>query len=81
MMVAVSSSPSWIYISLLFSMLANLVYPAVSSLVSKVRVAYVGGCTCALLDCEQHMLQVVAEDQQGEALGALNGIKALVRYS
>ena len=42
---------------------------------------WVGGCTCALLDCEQHMLQVVAEDQQGEALGALNGIKALVRYS
>ena len=36
-------------------MIANLVYPSVSSLVSK----------------------VVDEDAQGEALGALNGIKAL----
>jgi hypothetical protein len=57
MLVAISTSAEWIYLSLLFSMLANLVYPSVSSLVSK----------------------VVAEDQQGEALGALNGIKALVR--
>jgi hypothetical protein len=40
----------------LFSMGANLFYPAVSSLVSK----------------------VVSEESQGEALGALNGIKALV---
>jgi DHA1 family tetracycline resistance protein-like MFS transporter len=54
--VAISTSPQWIFISVLFSMLANLVYPSVSSLVSK----------------------VVAEDMQGEALGSLNGIKALV---
>ncbi len=54
--VAISSSPKWIFISVLFSMLANLVYPSVSSLVSK----------------------IVAEETQGEALGALNGIKALV---
>ena len=54
--VAISSSPKWIFISVLFSMLSNLVYPSVSSLVSR----------------------VVAEDMQGEALGALNGIKALV---
>jgi hypothetical protein len=39
-------------------MIANLVYPSVSSLVSK----------------------MVSEEQQGEALGALNGIKALVRF-
>lgn len=56
MLVAISSSPMWIFISVLFSMGANLFYPAVSSLVSK----------------------VVSEDSQGEALGALNGIKALV---
>jgi DHA1 family tetracycline resistance protein-like MFS transporter len=53
--VALSSSPVMIFISVLFSMLANLVYPSISSLVSK----------------------IVDEDQQGEALGALNGIKAL----
>ncbi len=56
MLVAISSSPMWIFISVLFSMGANLFYPAVSSLVSK----------------------VVSEESQGEALGALNGIKALV---
>lgn len=53
--VALSTSPVMIFISVLFSMLANLVYPSISSLVSK----------------------IVDEDQQGEALGALNGIKAL----
>ena len=55
-LVAISSSPMWIFISVFFSMGANLFYPAVSSLVSK----------------------VVSENMQGEALGALNGIKALV---
>jgi hypothetical protein len=44
-----------IFIAILFSMLSNLVYPAVSSLVSK----------------------LVEENKQGEAQGALNGIKAL----
>jgi hypothetical protein len=44
-----------VFVSMLFSMLSNLVYPSISSLVSK----------------------VVQEDEQGEALGALNGIKAL----
>ena len=34
--VAFSSSPTWIFVSLVFSMLANLVYPSMSSLVSKV---------------------------------------------
>ena len=53
--VTFSSSATWIFVSVLFSMIANLVYPSISSLVSK----------------------VVAEDMQGEALGALNGIKAL----
>lgn len=53
--VAFSSSSQWIFASILFSMFANLVYPSISSLVSK----------------------VVSEDEQGEALGALNGIKAL----
>ena len=57
LLVAVSTNPAWIFLSVLFSMGANLFYPAVSSLVSK----------------------VVSEDSQGEALGALNGIKALVR--
>jgi DHA1 family tetracycline resistance protein-like MFS transporter len=52
--VAFSTSPIWIFVSVLFSMLANLVYPSISSLVSK----------------------IVAEEAQGEALGALNGIKA-----
>jgi MFS family permease len=56
MLVSISSSPLWIFVSVGFSMGANLFYPAVSSLVSK----------------------VVSEDSQGEALGALNGIKALV---
>eukprot|EP00598_Pedospumella_elongata_P003244 CAMPEP_0184972272 /NCGR_PEP_ID=MMETSP1098-20130426/4299_1 /TAXON_ID=89044 /ORGANISM="Spumella elongata, Strain CCAP 955/1" /LENGTH=109 /DNA_ID=CAMNT_0027494519 /DNA_START=122 /DNA_END=447 /DNA_ORIENTATION=+ len=55
LLVAVSTNPGWIFLSVLFSMGANLFYPAVSSLVSK----------------------VVSEDSQGEALGALNGIKAL----
>jgi len=53
--VAFSTSPVWIFVSVLFSMFANLVYPSISSLVSK----------------------IVEEDMQGEALGALNGIKAL----
>ena len=44
-----------VFVSMLFSMLGNLVYPSISSLVSK----------------------VVNEAEQGEALGALNGIKAL----
>ena len=35
--VAFSTSPFWIFVSVLFSMLANLVYPSLSSLVSKVR--------------------------------------------
>ncbi len=56
--VAFSFSPTWIYISVLFSMLANLVYPSISSLVSK----------------------IVDEDRQGEALGALNGIKVYTIY-
>mmetsp|Transcript_7161 Transcript_7161/g.12034 ORF Transcript_7161/g.12034 Transcript_7161/m.12034 type:complete len:481 (+) Transcript_7161:267-1709(+) len=54
-LVAVSTSAGWIFVSVLFSMGANLFYPAVSSLVSKV--------------CDDR--------NQGEALGALNGIKAL----
>ena len=54
-LVAFSSSPMMIFVSVLFSMLANLVYPSISSLVSK----------------------IVDEESQGEALGALNGIKAL----
>lgn len=53
--VAFSQTPAMIFVSVLFSMLANLVYPSISSLVSK----------------------IVDEDIQGEALGALNGIKAL----
>jgi MFS family permease len=53
--VAFSTSPVWIFVSVLFSMLANLVYPSISSLVSK----------------------IVNEEAQGEALGALNGIKAV----
>ncbi|RYH20791.1 hypothetical protein EON65_22440 [archaeon] len=48
--------PPGIYFSLTFSLLSNLVYPSLSSLVSR----------------------VVAEEEQGEALGAMNGIKALV---
>ena len=53
--VAVSTTPGMIFLSMLFSMLSNLVYPSISSLVSK----------------------VVEEGAVGEALGALNGIKAL----
>jgi MFS transporter, DHA1 family, tetracycline resistance protein len=53
--VAFSTTPTMIFVSMLFSMVANLVYPSISSLVSK----------------------IVPEDMQGEALGALNGIKAL----
>jgi len=53
--VAFSSRPAMVFVSMLFSMLSNLVYPSVSSLVSK----------------------VVPEEKVGEALGALNGIKAL----
>eukprot|EP01041_Mallomonas_annulata_P007186 gene7186-14650_t len=53
--IAVSASPTVIFASITFSMLGNLVYPSVSSLVSK----------------------VVDADVQGEAMGALNGIKAL----
>lgn len=53
--VAMGTTPGWIYFSVFFSMFANLFYPSVSSLVSK----------------------IVPEEQQGEALGALNGIKAL----
>ena len=53
--VAFSRSKTAIFVSVLFSMFANLVYPSISSLVSK----------------------IVEEDMQGEALGALNGIKAL----
>ncbi len=54
--VTFSTSTLWIFVSVLFSMLANLVYPSISSLVSK----------------------VVDEDSQGEALGALNGIKVFI---
>jgi len=53
--VAFSRNSNAIFVSVLFSMFANLVYPSISSLVSK----------------------IVEEDMQGEALGALNGIKAL----
>lgn len=55
--IAFSSSVDGIILSILFSMGSNLVYPSISSIVSK----------------------AVGEDKQGEALGALNGIKALVR--
>ena len=54
-MVAFASSPEMIAMSVLLSMFANLVYPSVSSLVSR----------------------IVSERGQGEALGALNGIKAI----
>lgn len=53
--IALSSNVEMIFLSIGFSMLANLVYPSVSSLVSK----------------------LVDEEEQGEALGALNGIKAV----
>lgn len=54
-LVAFASTPEMIAVSLLLSMFANLVYPSVSSLISR----------------------VVSESGQGEALGALNGIKAI----
>lgn len=54
--IAFSSSIDGIVLSILFSMGSNLVYPSISSVVSR----------------------TVGEDKQGEALGALNGIKALV---
>ena len=53
--LAFSTRVEHIFISVVFSMLANLVYPSMSSLVSK----------------------IVEEEMQGEALGALNGIRAL----
>lgn len=53
--VAVSKSPAAILAAVAMSMLSNLVYPALSSLMSKIS----------------------EEDAQGEALGALNGIKAV----
>lgn len=56
--ISLSTSPFWIFVSVLFSMLANLVYPSISSLVSR----------------------IVTESEQGEALGALNGIKAMVIF-
>lgn len=37
-LLAFSSSPKWIYLSVGFSMLSNLVYPSISSLVSKIVV-------------------------------------------
>lgn len=35
-LLAFSSSPSWIFASVAFSMVSNLVYPSISSLVSKI---------------------------------------------
>ena len=55
LVVAFSTSMSWMYASVVFSMVANLVYPSISALISRVS----------------------EEDVQGEALGSLNGIKAL----
>lgn len=57
--IAFSTDLTWIFVSILFSMISNLVYPSVSSLVSR----------------------TVSESQQGEALGALNGIKAVVSFN
>lgn len=37
-LLAFSASPKWIYLSVTFSMLSNLVYPSISSLVSKIVV-------------------------------------------
>lgn len=54
--ISFSSSMEWILLSVVFSMFSNLVYPSVSSLVSR----------------------IVNETEQGEALGSLNGLKALV---
>jgi MFS transporter, DHA1 family, tetracycline resistance protein len=53
--IALASSKKWVFISIIFSMLSNLVYPSISSLVSR----------------------LVEEEVLGEALGALNGIKAI----
>jgi DHA1 family tetracycline resistance protein-like MFS transporter len=53
--LAFSTSEQHIFMSVFFSMFANLVYPSMSSLVSK----------------------IVDEDSQGEAQGALNGIRSL----
>ena len=53
--LAFSTSIQWVFASILFSMLSNLVYPAISALLSR----------------------VVDDRTLGEALGALNGIKAL----
>jgi MFS transporter, DHA1 family, tetracycline resistance protein len=55
LVVAFATEPVMVFVSVLFSMFANLVYPSVSSMVSK----------------------IVEGDMQGEALGALNGIKAV----
>jgi len=55
LVISISSTPFWIFVSVFFSMLANLVYPSISSLVSR----------------------TVSESEQGETLGALNGIKAM----
>ena len=52
--IAFSKTSTGIFVSVFFSMITNLFYPAISALVSR----------------------TVAEDEQGEALGALNGIKA-----
>lgn len=58
-LIAFSTSVEWVVLSIVFSMFSNLVYPSVSSIVSK----------------------IVNENRQGEALGALNGIKALVSFT
>jgi DHA1 family tetracycline resistance protein-like MFS transporter len=55
LIITFSRTSEGIFFSVWFSLLSNLVYPSVSSLVSK----------------------TVGEHEQGEALGALNGIKAL----
>jgi hypothetical protein len=54
LMIVFATDASWIFGSLAFSMLSNLVYPSICSLVTK-----------------------VVGSRQGEALGALNGIKSL----
>ena len=53
--VAVATGPRLIFASISFSLVSNLVYPAVSSYVSR----------------------LVPDKQIGEALGAINGVKAL----
>lgn len=55
-LISLSTRIELIYVSIGFSMFSNLVYPSISSLVSK----------------------VVGENEQGEALGTLNGIKSMV---